>query len=230
MKCSYCGKQSSNMMKTNENTFFCNIDCLNAYYAKSEKKQKNIERGKKAKSNGDIFEDIIIKECEKLQIENIAVIRKLNEERIGNKNPNNPHAYTSQLWCDFIGYYNDEIFVDFPDVCAKCASFIAFECKSTDSDYFPFSNIAPHQIEFLHKLNQDEGYGFLLIYFANRDKNNVIKWYINESTYIMLSKLKKEKLVKGKAKEVYTKGINYNDLIKIVDKDNIMNIYSLEIL
>lgn len=189
---------------------------------------KNIIRGKKAQNNGAFFEKVVIAECERLQQQGKAVIRKLNDERIGYDKANKKqYAYKSQLWCDFIGY---DLIDDSDSEGDTYARFIAFECKSTNGDYFPFSNIAVHQIEFLHKLNKDGGNGFLLIYFANRDKDNVIKWYINESTYIMLSTTKKDKQVKGKYKEVYTKGINYDELIKIVDEHSVMNIFNLEIV
>lgn len=234
MKCSYCGKESSSQIKpsNSKNITFCCLECMEKYYEHPEETHsKNKMRGKKAQTNGAYFEKVVIAECERLQQEGKAVIRKLNEERVGvNKANKKQYAYKSQLWSDFIGYSNEPYLVDFPDDYLKVATFLAFECKSTDEDYFPFSNIAVHQLEFLHKLNQDGGDGFLLIYFANRDKDNVVKWYINESTYIMLSKTKQLKKIKGKYKEVFTKGINYNELCNIVVKNNIMNITNLEII
>lgn len=101
-------------------------------------------------NRGKWLESVITHVNQVYEYNNKAVIRKVPTDV--NFNTRTGKAFfRSKGMVDFVGISNSQM--------------IAFDAKNTKGKSIPFSNIQPHQVDYLQKIKLHGGAAFLLIYF-----------------------------------------------------------------
>ncbi|TDV24256.1 recombination protein U [Mycoplasmopsis mustelae] len=72
-------------------------------------------------------------------------------------------------------------------------SFICFEAKSCNEDRFDLSNLKEHQLQYLHLIQDNGGYAFVVLFFSNVNRFFQVK--INYLQKLIDNKIKSVKLV-----------------------------------
>jgi len=83
----------------------------------------------------------------------LKVIKKQNQTKI---------AYQENFNCDYIGCYQGQYF--------------EFEAKETDLETFSFHNLRKNQIAKLDLIVQNQGIGFVIIYFNYYNRYFLVNW------------------------------------------------------
>lgn len=165
-----------------------------------------IIKSKKSYNNGKQFETYLENIFRGYELQNKGALYKINEERVGRGG--NAFKLKRKLRTDFEGYI----------IINNTPVYTCIEAKNIHKgSYFPFSNLKEHQLTALNKINNINGYGFLVISFFEKQKIATLR--IEKKIYESIMKL-----YDGKK---FHKGINLKQLGTIA---NIQDYFSYDLI
>lgn len=107
---------------------------------------------------GSEFEERLNMTNERYRKEGLAVIQKI-------PTPIKPVEISQEKRVITLGYFEQKSTVDYIGVMDGIA--ICFDAKECGKKSLPFSNIHPHQVEFMQDFDRQGGLAFLLVHFTD---------------------------------------------------------------
>lgn len=123
---------------------------------------------------GDAFEEVINLTNEKYRKEGLALIQKI-------PTPIKPIEIDSSRHVITLAYFDQKSTVDYIGVMAGIP--ICFDAKECGKKSLPFSNIHPHQVEFMSDFNDQGGISFLLVHFTDYKETYVLPIEVLKAYY-----------------------------------------------
>lgn len=123
---------------------------------------------------GSGLEDIINLSNEQYRRQGIALIQKI-------PTPIVPVEIDGESRNIKKAYFDQKSTVDYIGVMGGIP--LCFDAKETGKPYLPFSNIHPHQVEFMRDFNRQGGLAFLLVHFTLYQEYFLLPFEVLEACY-----------------------------------------------
>ena len=110
---------------------------------------------------GSSFEEMINQTNENYRERNLALIQKI-------PTPITPVRFDPESRHITLAYFDKQSTVDY--IGAVQGIPVCFDAKECAKSTFPLQNVHPHQVEFMRRMEEQDGIAFLLIFFSESEE------------------------------------------------------------